>query len=47
MDSSQRTGVCGCFEETNWDVFTDNCTDSDELLDTVTLYVIFCEKTVI
>ena len=47
MDSSQRTGIRGCFEATNCDVFTDKCTDSDELVDTVTLYVIVCEKTVI
>ena len=37
----------GCFEATNWDVFTDNCTDPDELVDTVTSYVKFCEETVI
>ena len=47
MDSWQRTGIRGCFEATNWDVFTDNCTDSDELVNTVTLCVHFCEKTVI
>ena len=37
----------GCFEATNCDVFTDNCTDPDELVDTVTSYVKFCEETVI
>ena len=37
----------GCSEATNWDVFTDNCTDPDELVDTVTSYVKFCEETVI
>ena len=37
----------GCFEATNWDVFTDNCSDPDELVDTVTSYVKFCEETVI
>ena len=26
----------GCFEATNWDVLTDNCTDPDQLVDTVT-----------
>ena len=26
----------GCFEATNWDVFTGNCTDPDQLVDTVT-----------
>ena len=36
-----------CFEATNWDVFTDNCTDPDELVDMVTSYVKFCEETVI
>ena len=34
----------GCFEATNWDVFTNNST---ELVDTVTSYVKFCEETVI
>ena len=34
----------GCFEATNWDVFTGNST---ELVDTVTSYVKFCEETVI
>ena len=37
----------GCFEVTNRDVFTDNCTDPDELVDTVSSYVTFCEETVI
>ena len=37
----------GCFEATNWDVFTDNCTDPDQLVDTVTSQVKFCEETVI
>ena len=32
----------GCFEATNWDVFIDNCTDPDELVNTVTSYVKFC-----
>ena len=36
-----------CFKATNWDVFTDNCTDPDELVDTVTSYVEFCEETLI
>ena len=36
-----------CFEATNWDVFTDNSTDPDELVATVTSYVEFCEETVI
>ena len=36
-----------CFEATNWHVFTDNCTDPDELIDTVTSYVEFCEETLI
>ena len=31
----------------NWDVFTDNCTDPDELVDRVTLYVKFCKETVV
>ena len=37
----------GCFEAMNWDVFTDNCTDPDEFVDRVTLYVKFCKETVI
>ena len=36
-----------CFEATNWDVFTDNSTDPDELVATVTSNVEFCEETVI
>ena len=34
----------GCFEATNWDVLTDNCTDPDELVDTVTSSVKFCNQ---
>ena len=37
----------GCFEATNWDVFTGNSTDPDELVDTLTSYVKFGEETVI
>ena len=37
----------GCFEATNWDVFTDNCTDPGELVNKVSSYVEFCEETVI
>ena len=37
----------GCFETTNWDVFTGSSTDPDELVDRVTSYVKFCEWTVI
>ena len=36
-----------CFEATNWDVFTDNSTDPDELVTTATSCVEFCEETVI
>ena len=36
-----------CFEATNCGVFTDNCTDPDELVDKVTSYVEFCEETLI
>ena len=37
----------GYFEATNWGVFTDNCTDPDELVDKVTSYVKFCEESII
>ena len=36
-----------CFEATNCGVFTDNSTDPDELVATVTSNVEFCEETVI
>ena len=45
MDSIEE--LRGCFEATNRDVLTDNCTDPDELVDTVTSYVKICEETVI
>ena len=31
-----------CFETTDWNVFSDNCSDIDELTDTVNSYVNFC-----
>ena len=30
----------GCFEVTNWDVFTDNCTDPDELPQVTQIFVV-------
>ena len=32
----------GCFEATNWNVFTDNCTDLDERVDNVTINIVVC-----
>ncbi len=35
-----------CFEETNWDIFFQSCQDADELTDTITSYIKFCEDSV-
>ena len=36
-----------CFETTDWDVFFDSCeSDQDELSDTITSYVLWCERVV-
>ena len=32
-----------CFDQTNWDLFYDNCSSTDELVDTVSCYIKFCE----
>ncbi|KAK7484239.1 hypothetical protein BaRGS_00024488 [Batillaria attramentaria] len=37
----------GCFESTDWDVFKETCTDLDDLTDTVSSYISFCEETVV
>ena len=36
-----------CFDDTNWDVFRDACSDLDEFTDTVTSYIKFCYDTVV
>lgn len=36
-----------CFSCTDWDVFTDACADLDELTETVSAYIMFCEDLVI
>lgn len=37
----------GCLYNTNWDAFKDSCTDLDELIDIVVIYITFCEGTII
>ena len=37
----------GCFEATDWEVFTSSCDNAEELADTVSCYVTFCEQSVI
>lgn len=32
-----------CFDDTNWDMFFESCQDGDELTDTITSYIKFCE----
>lgn len=36
-----------CFSCTDWDVFTNDCADLDELTETVSAYITFCEDLVI
>ncbi|GFS16460.1 hypothetical protein ElyMa_001473900 [Elysia marginata] len=36
-----------CFEKTDWDVFINNCTDINELTDTISSYILFCEENII
>lgn len=44
-DSIQE--LMGCFECTDWDLFKSECTDLDDLTETVTSYIEFCEDLVI
>ncbi len=37
----------GCFECTDWELFKSVCTDLDDLTETVTNYIVFCEDLVI
>ena len=43
-DKAGRERLADCFESTNWDVFIDACDNIDELNDTVSSYIIFCEE---
>ena len=36
-----------CYDSTNWDIFKDSCNDLNELCDTVTSYIKFCEEMII
>ncbi len=36
-----------CFIDTNWDIFFESCQDLDELTDTITSYIKFCEDYVL
>ncbi len=36
-----------CFDDTNWDIFFESCQDLDELTDTITSYIKFCEDYVL
>ncbi len=33
----------GCLECTDWELFKSVCTDLDDLTETVTNYIVFCE----
>lgn len=37
----------GCFDSTNWEVFENSCSDTDELTDVVSSYINFCEDMLI
>ena len=37
----------GCLEDTNWDIFIENCPDIDDLTSTVNAYILFCEESII
>ena len=39
--------LTGCFESTEWSVFFDSCSSHDELAETLTDYLPFCEDCVI
>ena len=43
-DENNTEKLQACFECTNWDVFTDSCTDLNELNDTIKDYILFCEE---
>lgn len=36
-----------CFDDTNWDIFFDNCVSTNELTETITSYIIFCDNNVV
>ena len=36
-----------CLEQTDWNVFINNCPDLEQLTDTVNSYIIFCEDLII
>ena len=37
----------GCLEDTNWDIFINNCPNIDDLTLTVNSYILFCEENII
>ena len=39
--------ITGCFESTEWSMFFDSCSSHDELAETLTDYLRFCEDCVI
>ena len=47
MDSDTVDTLKGCFECTDWDIFTNSCDSTEELVDTVSGYINFCEQTVV
>ena len=40
----QCEGLQDCFEQTDWNVFYDACSSSDELAETISDYIAFCES---
>ena len=46
-DHNSSEALRGCFNSTDWEVFFESCDNYDELADTVTSYMQFCENTVI
>ena len=43
MDQRNRADLQACFDLTDWSVFEAAATDLDELTETVTSYISFCE----
>lgn len=36
-----------CYDDTNWDIFFDNCVNADKITETITSYIIFYENNVV
>ena len=47
MSEDSSLALQGCFDCTDWSVFTDSCDNIDELTDVVCSYISFCEDNVI